>query len=433
MTMKQRNRKIISAAAILVLIVGAVLGGLGISRVYARNQAQTAARQYLPATAAFVSYHDADNIYTFRFFDTSQQERSEIEVDKLSGQVRKMQTQKAAYIYPDTTDLTEDTLKEIVWKEVPDAAIKDVILHEQTAGKYVSITYTSEDCRGVYLIDPSNGSVIARTVKYGRPVVIPSSGGDKIGLLTLAELKTIGNQKVPGAVFQDLDIKYDDGKFVAEIDMYLNGIKHVLILDAGSGEELAYDSFKDDWKNYGNWEPRELETPLLDIVNLNSSLELSKSTIASNKTVPSDSSATSGTQSAVEETTAAIPSETTGTQPTSTWVPAPTPTPPITPKSTTAATPTATTTTTPPATTPAVTQAPTVPADADPGVIGLDRAKSLVLSRLPGAVFEAIDLDEEDGRFLYKGNAVSGTTEVNFEIDAYTGTFAKWDVDTNDD
>src|SRR5665647_551600 len=122
MTMKQRNRKIIYGAAILVLIVGVVLGGLGISRVYARNQAQTTARQYLSATAAFVSYHESDNIFTFRFFDANQQERSEIEVDKLSGQVRKMQTQKAAYIYPDSTGLTEDTLKEIVWKEVPDAA-----------------------------------------------------------------------------------------------------------------------------------------------------------------------------------------------------------------------------------------------------------------------------------------------------------------------
>jgi len=426
MTMKQRNRKIIYGAAILVLIVGAVLGGLGISRVYARNQAQTAARQYLPATASFVSYHEADSIYTFRFFDAGKQERSEIEVDKSNGQVRKMQTQKAAYIYPDTTDLTEDTLKEIVWKEVPDAAIKDVILHEQTAGKYVSITYTSEDSRGEYLIDPANGSVIARTVKYGRPVVIPSSSGDKIGLLTLTELKTIGNQKIPGAVFQDLDIEYKDGKFVAEIDMYLNGIKNVLVLDACSGEELAYDSYKDDWKNYGSWEPRELETPLLDIVNLNSSLELSKSTITSDKAAASsDSPVISETQSTVEETTAAIPSETTGTQPTSTSVLTPAPTPRITPKTTAAATPTATT--------PAVTQAPTVPANADPAVIGLERAKSLVLSRLPGAVFDSIDLDEEDGRFLYKGKAISGTTAVDFEIDAYTGTFAKWDVDTNDD
>jgi len=396
--------------------LGAVLGGLGISRVFARNQAQTAAQLYLPSTAAFVSYHETDSIYTFRFFDASQKERSEIEVDKLSGQVRKMQTQKAAYIYTVTSDLTEDALKDIVWKEVPDAAIKDVVFHEQTAGKYVSITFASEDRRGVYLIDPSNGTVTARTVKYGRPVVIPSSGNDKIGLLTLEELKTIGIQKIPGAVFQDLDIKYDDGKFVAEIDMYLDGIKYVLVLDAKSGEELVYYSFKDDWKNYGSWEPRELETPLLDIVNLNSSLELTKSTIAPDNAVPSDSEATNETQPAVEETTSAIPSETTGTQPASSSVPAPTLTPEATPKPTGTAVPST-----------------AVPANADPGVIGLDRAKSLVLSRLPDAVFDEINLDEDDGRLLYKGTAISGTTEVDFEIDAYTGTFAKWDVDTSGD
>ena len=424
MAMKQRNRTIIIAAAILVIIVAAVLGGLGISKVYARNQAQTAAQKYLPSTAAFVSYHEDDNIYTFRFFDVSQKERSEIEVDKLSGQVRKMQTQKAAYIYPETTVLAEDTLQGIVWKEVPDAAIKEVTPHEQGAEKYVSITYTSEDSRGIYLVDPANGAVIARTVKYGRPVVIPSSGNDKIGLLTLPELKTLGNQKIPGAVFQDLDIIYNNGKFVAEIDMYLNGIKYVLVLDAGSGEELAYDSFKDDWKNYGSWEPRELETPLLDIVNLDSSLELSKSTIAADKAAPSDSPAISETQSTAGETTAAIPSETAGTQPASTGVPTPTPTPQATPKPTAAAVPSTAT--------PAVTKAPTVPANPDPGVIGIDRAKSLVISRLPDAVFNEIDLDEDDGRVLYKGTAISGSTEVDFEIDAYTGTFVKWNADTND-
>jgi len=422
MTMKQRNKRIICAAAIFVLITGAVLGGLGISRAYSRNQALSSARQYLPSTAAFVSYHDADNAYTFRFFDAGQKERSEIEVDRSSGQVRKMQTQKAAYIYPDTTVLTDDALKEIVSKEVPDAVIKDVILHGQTAGTYVSITYTSQDSRGEYLIDPANGEVIARTVKYGRPVVIPSSGNDKINLLTLTELKNIGNQKIPGAVFQDLDIHYADGRFIAEIDMYLNGVKHVLVLDAGSGEELTHDSFKDDWKSYGSWEPRELETPLLDIVNLNSSLELSKSA-ASDNTTPSGVPVISGASTAAGETTAAIPSGPAGMTPTPTSAPAPTHTPQITPK------PTAV----PPAATTAVTQAPTVPVHADPAVIGLDRAKSLVLSRLPGAVFEEIDLDEDDGRVLYKGKAISGTTEVDFEIDAYTGTFAKWNIDSNDD
>ena len=62
MTSKQRNMKIIRIAVILIVIAGAVLGGLGISRVYTRNQARNTAQQYLPTTAAFVSYHDADKI-----------------------------------------------------------------------------------------------------------------------------------------------------------------------------------------------------------------------------------------------------------------------------------------------------------------------------------------------------------------------------------
>ena len=65
-------------------------------------------------------------------------------------------------------------------------------------------------------------------------------------------------------------------------------------------------------------------------------------------------------------------------------------------------------------------------------VIGLDRAKEIAQGRLPGGRITELELDEDDGRMIYEGEIETNTTEVEFEIDAYTGEVLKWDQEIND-
>lgn len=410
MTINLSKRKLTLGAVILLLTFAAGLAGIGFVRLYSLNNAKSAARQYLPSNAEFLSYYENDHIYAFRFFDSFQQERSEIEVDKTSSQIIKIQTQKVPDVFPETAALNEDALLKIVKNEIPDADINNMTLSEGPQHNYSSITFITDDSRGLFLLDSSSGTVIARTIKFGRPKVIPSEIGDDIGLLTLTELRGIGSQRVPGAVLQDLDIVYTDGHFSAEMDLYKDGNKYSLVLDAVSGDELGFSFYKDDWKEYGNWEPIELEKPLLDIVNLDDSLTISKSsgdTAASQ--VTSESSFSNETHTNPDTTNPS--SDSSETQPSATASPTAVPT--QSPKETQPDLP-------------AVTPAP------EQIVIGTERVKALVLSRLPDAQIGEIELDEDDGRLIYKGSAVSSETEFDFEIDAYTGTFAKWDADSDD-
>ena len=51
---------------------------------------------------------------------------------------------------------------------------------------------------------------------------------------------------------------------------------------------------------------------------------------------------------------------------------------------------------------------------------------------MPGVFKSELELDEDDGRMIYEGEIETNTTEVEFEIDAYTGEVLKWDQEIND-
>ena len=56
-------------------------------------------------------------------------------------------------------------------------------------------------------------------------------------------------------------------------------------------------------------------------------------------------------------------------------------------------------------------------------------ARALVLARIPGAAIVEFERDSDDGRTIYKGEAVLDGWEYDFEIDAASGEFIKWEAD----
>lgn len=60
--------------------------------------------------------------------------------------------------------------------------------------------------------------------------------------------------------------------------------------------------------------------------------------------------------------------------------------------------------------------------------ISLEDAKKLALDRVPGATEQnmKIELDYDDGYYLYEGEIIYDQKEYDFEIDANTGTFLEW-------
>ncbi|MCC2258645.1 PepSY domain-containing protein [Intestinimonas aquisgranensis] len=104
----------------------------------------------------------------------------------------------------------------------------------------------------------------------------------------------------------------------------------------------------------------------------------------------------------------------------------------------TAPTPTTPTSTTPVSDAPGTaTAAPSAPAEtpsapqtSSDGVLSWAEVQDIVTARLPGASFEEIQLDEDDGRMIYEVKFRDTTgAEYEADLDAYTGEILKWEKD----
>ena len=61
--------------------------------------------------------------------------------------------------------------------------------------------------------------------------------------------------------------------------------------------------------------------------------------------------------------------------------------------------------------------------------ISREKAQQLAQAKAPGATLIKLELDYDDGRAVYEGELRDGRTEYEFEIDAVTGSFIKWNQD----
>ena len=61
--------------------------------------------------------------------------------------------------------------------------------------------------------------------------------------------------------------------------------------------------------------------------------------------------------------------------------------------------------------------------------VTLEEAQNIALERVPGTSAQniSIELDEDDGWYIYEGDIVYDGMEYEFEIDANTGNILKWE------
>ena len=74
----------------------------------------------------------------------------------------------------------------------------------------------------------------------------------------------------------------------------------------------------------------------------------------------------------------------------------------------------------------------TIPSSQTGDYISREKAQQLAQAKAPNATLVKLEFDHDDGRAIYEGELRDGRTEYEFEIDAVTGSFLKWEQDWDD-
>ena len=80
-----------------------------------------------------------------------------------------------------------------------------------------------------------------------------------------------------------------------------------------------------------------------------------------------------------------------------------------------------------PVPTPAPTPAPTPTPSPQPGPLLRRGGGDILRQRLPEAVLKELELDEDDGRWIYEAKLRHGDLKYEIELDAFTGEILKWE------
>lgn len=63
--------------------------------------------------------------------------------------------------------------------------------------------------------------------------------------------------------------------------------------------------------------------------------------------------------------------------------------------------------------------------------IGIEKAKEIILNKLPGGQVTELKLDSEKGTLIYEGEAWKDSVEYEFKLNAATGEFIQWKTHQN--
>ncbi len=363
----------IIAAVALVIIIAAIVFSTGFSQALTLDEAKEIASEYVPSTAKFVTSEEEENKYEVMFHDDEAGEGFEVEVHKDTKKVKKVETQLDNDIGSETVTLTESEVKEIVENKFKGVSSVTVSLKKDNGLYVYEVDFKSNEFYGDADIHPETGVILESTVKYGTAVTIPTDDQESG---TASETgKFLSYEEV-----EQLIIEKAGGGFVKDIDLENEGgsyfyevelIKDNVEYDYIVEAETGEVTLENEHDSYFDYDGDDgSQDPHNDP---NDSAE--EKTSSSSKT-----NSSSGSTSSSDKSGSSSGSSSSGSD-----------------------------------------------------RISQEKAESIVLAKIPGASIIELQLEKDDGRYIYEGEAILGDYDYEFEIDANSGVIIDWEKDWIDE
>lgn len=431
----KKSRKILAAAGAvaLVLAVGAA-SVFGVS-AHTKNAAKETALQYLPKDAQLLSQEREDDSYEFKFHSSERKEKYELEIGSKTKELTEWKSQADASNGAKSVKLARQAADQIVSGEIKGAKITKTQLVEDDGLHVYEVSFQSDKCRGSYDIHPETGLILEREIKIGAPIVIPltstpaadasnpsgdSSGQQPGGVISMEKAKERALAEVPGATVMDIELEWENNAYVYDIELYKAGYEYDLVLNAADGARISLKSEKDDWDGNGGWQHHGDRNPVTTAQTQPQKDQTTKPAQKPDAFIGLEKAKAIVLQKAPGATIQKLKLERDDgrvsyegeavkgkveyefdidayTGAILTWE--------------------------------EEQKASSGSTQSAAKVIGLSKARAIVEKKLPGANILEIELETEDGRKIYEGEARKGNMEYDFEIDANTGVVLKWEAE----
>ena len=253
---KYLNKKTgIAAAVAVVVIIAAVVVSTSFSTALTLDEAKEIAQKYVPSTARFVTSEEENNKFEVMFHDDENAEGFEVEINKETKQVKKVESQLDNDLGSETVELTEADVEQIIKEKFDGVTSVRVTLNQDNGLYEYEADFTANDFYGNADVHPVSGAILDSTVKFGTAVTIPmdntnnsqdtASSGD---LLTTKEVEELVLKEAGGGFVKDLDLDRENGKYYYEVEVIKDNIEYDYYVDAQTGEvtlESEHESYFD--------------------------------------------------------------------------------------------------------------------------------------------------------------------------------------------
>ena len=242
--MKKTKWLAISLSASM-LLAGAAVPAFGATTLTAAQAAEVA-KALVPSTSTWIRTENDDGWYEVKYRDESRQETYEIDVSKSTGKAVSFDSSRFDSRGSKTVTLTEAQAQKAVTGEIKDAKILSTVLETDDGYQEYKVNFESESCYGDYTVHPQTGVVLERDIQIGKA---PSST-TTAGFLSFEKVTELAQKQVSGGTVTDIDLDYENGTYLYEVELYKDGMEYDIALDAKTGELIWKTSHQDDdsWK-----------------------------------------------------------------------------------------------------------------------------------------------------------------------------------------
>lgn len=232
------KRNGIIAGIAVVFIIIAVVATTSFSSAMNLDKAKDIAQQYVPSDAKFVGSEEEDRYFEVAFYDEDRQEGFEVEVNKETGEVKKLESQLSNDLGSKDVKLTEDEAKEAVKKRFEGISSINAVLTKDNGLYEYEVSFKANEFYGDADVNAETGEILDSVIKYGTVVTIPADSSSESELISYEEAKQLVVDHAGGGTVRDIDLDREGQEYIYEVELHIDGMEKEYLVNAKTKEVI---------------------------------------------------------------------------------------------------------------------------------------------------------------------------------------------------